>query len=346
MFSVKSECECNFFKLNFTPQKRIVENDFSGFLVNGKKIRGSCANCSDKRCLEYKVEELNTKHFSDFPKNTSLRVCPVNAIILEKSKARVLENKCIRCGLCVHRCNFSAIQFDAEKNKCWINSDNESLTTCSKEEQILFEQKIKKLPASIDIKKISNGFSCNYLSSIDRNSKFFADLSEIIVRNTLVNLGLPCNVNVHGNNHIRTEFFSEINQDKVLIGESNSSESDTLAVSRRILDDMAVLIDRYHYRGEQIIPLAVLNGLPNKRTDFYEVLDDIYNVLNVKIYTMTYHILFLLNLFNVKLNEEIISSFYISSKENGTLLIGLKKHIPGIEKIDASANSNNFCPIK
>ena len=342
----KVECKKDALKLNFIPEKGVVENGFSGFISDGNKIKGGCAACAERFCFHYQPSELTAKKFSSFRKNPSLDVCPVDALSFNDGKATIDNKKCIKCGLCLHRCPYMAIQFDIEQKKCFV-SEESPFCRSSEDERSREIDKLRTLPKQIGFKTITEGFSNYYTLKIGEKSKDFTEIGEIIVRNTLVNLGIPCNVRVHGNNHVRTEFFAELPNDKVLIGESNvRTEEDTLSVTRRIIDDYAVLVGRYGYRGTQIIPLAVLNGLPNKRVDLYEVIEDVKNVLKLKIYTVTYHILFLLNLFNVKLNEETIKEFYVSNKENGSLLIGIKKKIPGIDKIDRNVNGSNYQPVK
>ena len=157
-------------------------------------------------------------------------------------------------------------------------------------------------------------------------------------------MGIPCNTNAAGNNHNRTEFFGQ-QGDMIVIGESNSSESDTLSVLRRILDDEAVMISRYHKDIHSILPLSVINGFPNKRTDYYEVIHDIKVVLGIQISTITFHILFVLNLFDVKLSIQDFATFLIDTSHQ-ELLYSVKQFVPAIENIDENYNGISYHPIK
>lgn len=343
--SFKSDEKKVFFRFAFEPENRLVSNGFSGFHTDGNAVRGSCAACAEHFCMKYSEHEMESEKFAQFPKNPSNRVCPVNAMSVRGGFVQIDEKTCILCGLCLHRCPFAAIQFDLNEKKCYVNDEKEYLRECTKDEQIAAVMKLKKIRKIVSFEKIKKSFASIYENKIKECAKDIPDVSEIIVRNSLTNLGLPCNVNVHGNNHVRIEFFSEKN-DKVVFGESIAKDDpDTLSVSRRILDDIAVLMGRYNFSRSQIIPLAVLDGLPNKRADYYEVVGDVDNVLKIKIYTLTYHLLFLLNLFDKKIDEEMLSAFYINAKEN-SLLIGMKKMIPGIEKIDMNVEGQQYQPIK
>lgn len=66
---------------------------------------------------------------------------------------------------------------------------------------------------------------------------------------------------------------------------------DMLDVSRALLDDIAVVDARYGIKKENIHPLAICLGLPNKRTDYWQVVKDILKVTNVQINTVTFGML-------------------------------------------------------
>lgn len=57
------------------------------------------------------------------------------------------------------------------------------------------------------------------------------------------------------------------------------------------LHDIAVVDARYGIKKENIHPLAICLGLPNKRTDYWQVVKDILKVTNVQINTVTFGML-------------------------------------------------------
>lgn len=328
---------------------RIYEDDFSGFInQDGEKIKGVCCNCKDKRCENYSIKELSTESFEGFPKNLTQRVCPVQAISFDATgKAEIDTATCIMCGLCVYRCPFAAIQYSIKHHKCQVNTLFDSNYNLAEElEQRQQEQFLETLPKIVKYNKLSKAFNDRYLQSIKSSIKSFSDISEIIVRNTLLNLGYKCNTNVQGNVHLRIEFFAEKNK-KFVIGESEISNNsqDTLSVIRRILDDVAVLVNRHSFPKSDILPLAVLEALPNKRTDYYEVISDVHNVLEFRIFTITYHILFVLHLLQVELSEDILSSFIVN-KDNVSLLDTTSRIIEDISKMDESVMTSHYMAIK
>ena len=335
------------YRLRILPKTLVFGN--AGSYVedeNGAKHIGTCIGCSSSPCIEYTEQELLTPIFQAFPHNTSKRVCPTHAIAFDSASRCAIINTelCIACGLCIQRCPTAAIQFDFSSRKCVVNQVSDIKQRCSAEEQKVFIDEIKSCPRQYSFTIIPEGFSEQYQESILSASKKIADVSEIIVRNTLINMGIPCNTNAAGNNHNRTEFFGQ-QCDKIIIGESNSSDTDTLSVTRRILDDVAVMVSRYGIDVQRIRPLSVINGFPNKRTEYYEVVHDIQAILGIQISTLTYHVLFILNLFGLRLSIQDFKVFFIDNTHQD-LLPSVKRIIPNIEAIDGNCGGINYCPIK
>lgn len=325
----------------------IIEDGFSGFLCNdGTRIKGSCASCSSQPCIKYTTSDIEPAAFASFEKNPSNRVCPTSAIRIDAEGVAVIDsNLCIRCGLCIHRCPFAAIQFSILEDSCSISSASEYMTESTISAQNNQIKKLKSLPKHIKFNKITQTFCSDYQHRLRSREKKVSDLSEITVRNSFINLGCPCATKPAGNNHIRTEFFAQI-ENKVIIGESEITNTDTLSVCRRILDDLSVLISRNGFKYDDIIPVAVINGLPNRRTDFYEVITDINNVLGIQISTITYYLLFILNLFNISLTISDLKR-YVVDKESFSLIEVIQKHILNIINIDDNIDdSGNYQPSK
>lgn len=321
--SIKSADSTTRYILPISTKGRIYKNSFSGFqLESGRTISGCCCNCKDKPCLKYKNAEFFSAFFNSFPHNSSSRVCPVDALEFENNSMKIDSNKCIGCAICLFRCPYSAIAYDADNGKCFIQQNDIKIhETITKQEQQI--ELFSLLPKTIEYEYILQPF----ISEASLNISNVPDFSDIIVRNYLINMNLHCNSYAKGNQHNRISFFAE-NDNLYIIGE-NETSNDTLSVSRRLLDDLAVLVSRYSTPTDKITPLAVLNRLPNKRTDYYEVIEDIKKVLNIQISTITFSGLFILNLFNIQLSIEDFKQF-ILDKSNLSIVPYLQKYIPKI----------------
>lgn len=324
--SVKSINSTIRYILPDNPIKRIYKNNFSGFLLSdGTAITGCCCNCKDKPCIKYHNCEFYSEVFNSFPHNSSARVCPNDALKYENLEIKLDSSKCIGCGICLYRCPYSAIAYDSNRGKCFIqqNEFKKHDTISKQDEQI---EKFSKLPKYIAF----NDISLPFITDDSLNIADLPDFSDILVRNFLINMGLHCNSYAKGNQHNRISFFAE--KDGLYIIGENETSNDTLSVSRRLLDDLAVLISRYSIPANKITPIAVLNRLPNKRTDYYEVIEDIKKVLDIQISTITFSGLFILNLFSIYLSIDEFKSF-ILNKSNTSIVPYLQKYIPNISSI-------------
>lgn len=320
--------------LPISAEKKIFRNSFAGFTTEGREIKGTCCNCREKYCLKYSSQELYSDFFNSFPHNTSDRVCPTSAITLVDNNISIDESKCIGCGICISRCPYLAFAYDVNKGKSFVQ-ENDIQVSRTIEEQEKQIKNFNKLPITLNYHDITIPFINESALRIISNT----DAPAIIVRNFLINLGITTNTNTQGNQHNRIEFFAFADE-KYLIGECETS-NDVLSVSRRILDDLAVLVSRYAINISDIIPLAVINRLPNKRTDFYEVIEDINKVIGVQINTISYACLFFLNLFNCKISVTHFKSF-ILNRNNSDLGRFIKEFIPNFSKVCNFDNTDYF----
>ena len=63
--------------------------------------------------------------------------------------------------------------------------------------------------------------------------------------------------------------------------------TEILDAPRNLLDDYAVLKCRKKEKDSDIVPLVICWDLPNKRTDYWNVITDIYAILGIKIKTIS-----------------------------------------------------------
>ncbi|MEB8171642.1 hypothetical protein NGH30_07310 [Macrococcus caseolyticus] len=75
--------------------------------------------------------------------------------------------------------------------------------------------------------------------------------------------------------------------DKIGLIEIQVPSEYLLDTPRNLLDNLAVSISRRNYKKNDIIPIVICWTYPNKRTDYWKVIDDIYKVLGIKIYTIS-----------------------------------------------------------
>jgi len=126
-------------------------------------------------------------------------------------------------------------------------------------------------------------------------------------------IGCEINLKRIGNINMRIDAISNFGNRKKAIF-SIEFGNDHVSVPRKILEDFAVLHNRYNIMKENIVPFSILQNLPNKRSEYYQIIDDIKKVTNISIYTLT-----LEAIENIKINHKTIydfnlSEFFISRK--------------------------------
>ena len=137
--------------------------------------------------------------------------------------------------------------------------------------------------------------------------KMSQEEQNILARNMLIKLGNHATLARQGNVYMRMDgFYSSKEQFGVVEIETGT---DMLDVLRAILDDVAVMNVRYGVDKNKNRPLAIVLSLPNKRTDYWQVLKDIKDVIGTSIRTITFGALLIL-LWN---NKEVykFDRFYI-----------------------------------
>lgn len=232
--------------------------------------KNACKECEEKPCIFFKTDEINMGKI-DFPIVFDTNVCPVNAIKYNKDIDLItIDNKmCIGCGLCVVRCPYNLLGIESG-----IVSFNSKKEINSKE--------LNNMYKNIKYKTINN-YSINLLS-----------------RNVLIQDGIKAGITRTGENSIRMDGIIQYGNNLGVL--EIEFGQDALDVPRNLLDDIAVLCSRYKIKKENITGLNICLSLPNKRTDYWNVISDINKVLNIKLKTMTIGSLVYLMWNNKKIN--------------------------------------------
>lgn len=89
-----------------------------------------------------------------------------------------------------------------------------------------------------------------------------------------------------GDNSERFDSLIDFNDYKAVI-EVEIPSTEILDAPRNLLDDYAVLKNRKEKNSEEIIPVVLCWDLPNKRTDYWNVVTDINKILGLKIKTIS-----------------------------------------------------------
>ncbi len=89
-----------------------------------------------------------------------------------------------------------------------------------------------------------------------------------------------------GDNSERFDVLIDFNDYKAVV-EVEIPSTEILDAPRNLLDDYAVLKNRKTEDDEEIIPIVLCWDLPNKRTDYWNVVTDVNKILGIKIKTIS-----------------------------------------------------------
>lgn len=298
--ATKSEIEyC--YKDNLLPVEVVFIEDAPSLikLSNDEKINSSCLNCSAKPCLMFN-DIVQTKIVDVI---FSKDVCPTSALYLDEFEQVVVDKEnCIGCGLCMLRCETGAIYM--HKNKATIHRDVTDLVqgkllpvtiSYKYDKSINIEKKLKRLSVAIIENKKPDSLIINNLFK----SLFMA-------------LGFKVAKPRVGDVNLRMDLIVDTKEKLYLVEVDNLGSPETI---RDIIDDVAIFSDKYNKDLSSLAGVACIIEFPNKRSEYYELISDVENVLGFNIYSLSLGVL-LLSLFSRK--EINIERFHINEKQTSS----------------------------
>lgn len=257
---------------------------------NNKVFQSACVSCLEPSCMRFDSEELCIDELKSFPRDQSDNVCPVSAIKWSKKQnvPVIDKNKCISCGLCAIRCPAGAISFDSE-NKAEVSLSSEAF-----EDSEDIKRNYKTVKLLIDTNKngsiaIENPSSIKNLVKRVKVSKNQNSLNyyDLLARNLLIALGYNSCIRRRGDVYIRMDGIMADKSGKIGVIEVENDTLSILDAPRNIMDDVAVLSSRYKINKSKIFGVIICNTMPNQRTEYWRVIDDIKKILDIEIYTIT-----------------------------------------------------------
>lgn len=154
---------------------------------------------------------------------------------------------------------------------------------------------------------------------IKKNFKKLNDRKRLeIVKDLLDKFGIKTSLKRIGDINMRIDAQGKFNQNKIIF--SIEFGNDSLSIPRKLLEGFAVTHNRYKISKKKLIPIAILSTLPNKRSEYYRVIDDINKVLKIKIFTLPLDVLEKFVSYKNKFNNQILEKLYISEKEGSDFL--------------------------
>lgn len=269
---------------------------------DGGSAPGSCIHCINPPCLEYADSEIELEIFKAFPSDRTLEVCPTKAISWpQESDSPIIDDEsCIFCGLCVSRCPVAAICLNPDEDTVVLNDlpnkyfhlhDQDVSEATHESLRKAFSEVPKKGIFTLESDEVLQRFYDKFKSVVTKK-KHSAQFPNHLVRNLMLAVGLKALMSRRGDAYLRMDIVFEQN------GRAGTCEvelgGEFLDAPRNLLDSVAVLVSRDKIGKNNIVPLVVTLSLPRQRSEYWQVIKDIKQVLNLRINSLTIGMLVLL----------------------------------------------------
>lgn len=257
------------------------EKQTTVMLADGRTGVGTCLGCGNAPCMEKDASELTLFGALDaFPGDPSRDVCPTRAIRWngQESSALVVAEDCIGCGLCISRCPYGAISLSDGQTASVETADPSGLAvvgaTKGEHPEVSRNGEIATLAA-------------HAAANLPRTVGALDDAkTTLLVRNLLNEVGLNARTRRRGDTNMRIDAVGFSRSGRPFVAEIET-RAGVLESPRALLEDVAVLHSRYGYATEGIDPVSVILAFPNVRSEYYQVIRDIENVLALRCRTVT-----------------------------------------------------------
>lgn len=261
-----------------------------------KKLK--CISCKNPSCI-------NPKHNKklDLPVYLPQSLCPTEALTFDNNNLNINHKKCISCGNCAFMCINKSIFYNYKNNSFEImktdRSDFAFIKELNEKENFHLRDKLS----------ISENKFFNKLKLINQNNK-----KELI--SNLLNIHGIENYAVKTGQHIIRSDLLIYFKKEVIISEIELNKLTVLEKPREILENYLMLKNKNIVNVSKNVFIFILN-FPNKRSDYWEVLYDIFKVTNIKIYTIPILKLFEFNWQNISSNmiDFIFDNYFITKKD-------------------------------
>lgn len=262
--------------------------------TDGTVSDACCLRCNDAPCAYYAQDEERCTSMRDMPADRNEQVCPTGALEFQADDKvpQIKSDLCILCGICAVRCPVGAIQLPHETGAT-VSKELEApfvetpeysgshmlgvrnlFLPCKKQGVILQESErvLKRVEERLEAveKKLSDNFP-NHLA-----------------RNLFRAVGVSADMRRVGNVHLRADIVLGSKGIERGLAEVEFDEGCALDIPRDLLDDVAVFVSRHGWQKSETQCFVVINQLPNRRSEFWHILQDVRSVLALDVIVLTF----------------------------------------------------------
>ncbi|MDP2716485.1 4Fe-4S binding protein [Rheinheimera sp.] len=239
---------------------------------SGAVIKSSCINCFEESCLKIKVGE---NVWDDLRMSQTDVLCPTDAVFKDDDgNVSIDSDKCIGCGLCIAVCPVGAIHFN-NQSKAVIHRDLSNLKRTDTPVVLNSLNISHSNQPIIESEPLIRGVLVN-INMLDSRT---ATINRLVCKALQVT-GIDTFLTRQGDVNMRMDGISAYGDFHILVEVETVANLDS---PRDILDDVAVFCSRNNVDKSKVKGMIVLPELPNKRTEFWELISDIKNVVDLDI---------------------------------------------------------------
>lgn len=256
--------------------------------ADGSSSLTTCLRCPTAPCMTFRDDEVVSASLPEFPADRNPSVCPAKAITWTNSDTPSIDPAaCMLCGVCASRCPAGAIRMipyaviDDTARRAFPETDDDTaadvalaaVTSVSRSGEFLTESDV-----------VADDLRSRMLAAWSRNGDRFPDL---LARNLLIAVGCGAAMRRKGDVFARMDIVLGSPWPEFGCVEAEFGDEAVLDAPRDLLDDIAVSIGRLGRNPLSLSALVITDVLPNWRSEYWRIIQDIRKVVGVKIGTVT-----------------------------------------------------------
>ena len=289
--------------------------------AEGKSSTTTCLRCPDTPCMVLREEEIECSSLSAFPTDKTPDLCAAGAmsVRLEVGVPTIDADRCIACGICANRCPTGAIYLDTVTGANVVSASSAAFVEPANDPQPAFEATSAKFWAARHMGILAQESDSLLDRSVEKMKLARSNTGDrfpvLHVRNLLAALGQGAAMRRKGNNHMRMDVLLGPPGIARGVAEVEFGQNAALDAPRDVLDALAVLKSRYEWLLEDTAPFVITDELPNKRSEYWEIVKKIREVIGIRVGTITTLALHLL-LWNRHRLPPSFDVFYVDKESN------------------------------
>lgn len=274
--------------LDKIPQKIQFRQEGNRIVIGKVDAPALCLACPDVPCMQYRPEENEYEPFPEFPAHPSADVCPSNAIKLPSGSTIpiIQQEACVLCGVCIERCPIGAIRLTPQGAILESGPPQQPYVVAGPEGHERTRKALEGIAREgrlLDETDEIVATIAERTAAVGGAGDIFANL---MARNLLRAINHQAVMRRKGNAFLRMDLVLASAR-LPAVGEVELYDQAFLDTPRDILDDLAILVARHGWRLHKSAALAIPLHLPNKRSEYWALIEDIQSVTGVEIRTVS-----------------------------------------------------------